>query len=171
MKLFLKLFVVIAIPFGTFQGLLVGMREGADAGVRSGILQGLIFGSLMALILGWLQRRQAYRIAGQDLGPHQELTVELLAGSSTAVFERALKAVKDFGAKIKNSDVKGGTITAKVPSSWKSFGEILTLKISHVEDAKYEVQIVSRPRFRSPIIDYVKRRENIENVSTRFVNR
>ncbi|MGZ3721400.1 MAG: hypothetical protein ACXVA9_00635 [Bdellovibrionales bacterium] len=171
MKLFLKLFVFTAIPFGTFMGLMAGVQEGLEAGVRMGIFQGIFFGSFMALVLGSIHRRECNRIAGEELAPHQSLKIELLAGSLNAVFERATQAVKDFGGKIKESDPKSGSISARVPASWKSFGEILTIQVTNAGDSKYEVQISSRPRFRATIIDYGKSRENIENVANRLINR
>ena len=152
-------------------GLMNTIDQGFAVGVRTGILQGLFFGSLMALLLSTIQRRETQRIAGQDLSPWQEMTIEMLAGSSDVVFNKVLKAVKDFGATVKTSNEDLGLIVARVRGSWKSFGEVLTVKIVDTGEAKFEVHIASQPRFRTTVLDYGKGRENIENLANRLVGR
>ena len=169
MKLFVKLFIYLSIPFGLFMGLMVGADHGLEAGIRYGIIEGIFFGLLMALTLGWIQRRATRKYG--DVTPVQNLTVEVLASSMNVVFEKAVKALREFGAEIRKEDASAGSIEARVRASWKSYGEIVTVRIRQVGDANFEVAVQSRPRFRGTIIDYGKSRENVDALAALLTNR
>jgi hypothetical protein len=165
MKLFFKLYAYIGIPFAVFVGAVNTLDYGWDYGWRTGLFEGLFFGAFCALILSSLHRRQCLKIAGEELTPEQTLNLEILADSKESVFERLLEALRRFGATVRKSDPQLLTVTARVRSSWRSFGEVLSCRVVPLGDSKFEIEISSRPRFRTTLIDYGKGRLNVEGVA------
>jgi hypothetical protein len=169
LKIFFQLFLQFSVLFGGLMGVLVGADRGWAEGLRIGAFDGVCYGAIMALVMGAFHRYQAIKLAaGENLGPIQELELDILSPSLQAVFVRVLEAVKQFGVKIEMSDAETGTIHARVRASWQGFGEYIDVRIKHVIDTRYSVSVISRPRFRWTIIDYGKSCQNIRAIAHRL---
>jgi hypothetical protein len=124
-------------------------------------IAGILFGSSMALILYMADRK--LRSRGIDLpnaNVFQERVVEL-AGSREEISAGIDRALGDLKASILPSEPGNEKILARVPWSWKSFGEVLSIEIKPGESAKHQVRVSSRPRLKTTIVDYGKNAENV----------
>ena len=67
---FLKMMLLIGIPFGLFMGILWSFQYGAKSGVVMGIISGVLFGALMGAFAGYQKKKvetERPSFAGEDL--------------------------------------------------------------------------------------------------------
>jgi len=170
MKLFLKLFFV-GIPFGLIAGITVGLlKHDLLFGITSGLTQGLFFALSISLIIGTFHKIMTRNMSadrGGHIEPRQSLT-ETVVGPYDTVFEKCIHTLQQRKAKIIYSDKKNGSIVAKLPASWKSFGEELKVYLEKEDGADKEakVTISSSPRVKTTIVDYGKGLQNVTTLLT-----
>ena len=119
----------------------------------------------MSLVIGTLQKMKTKGMEsdeGGDIGPRQNRT-ELIQSSYDETFNKSLKALKHIGAKVKTSNKNDGFILAKMPMSWKSFGEVLEVIIAKESDEQIKVRISSSPSLKTTMVDYGKSRQNVNS--------
>lgn len=154
MKLFTKMFLATGIPFGVLTGAVDIYFRGVEGGFRSGLLKGLFFGFCMAVIYITVKRK------GCDSNPIQSKT-ESIEGTYDVVFQRCLQALDRLKAKIKKSNKESGVILAKMSMTWKSFGEILEVKLVKEGDQLIKVTLTTSPIQKAALVDYGKGLQNV----------
>ena len=163
MRLYIKLFLYTGIPFGVIMGIIVGYSDGLSRGILSGLIQGLIFGFFMSLILGTTHKMTTKNIFSDlkdYIRPHQTLDVSFNE-SLDSVFEKCLQSLNKIKAKAVVSNKEKCLITAKMPMSWKSFGEEIEIKLSKESETKIRATVTSTPSFKTTLLDYGKGRQNV----------
>ncbi|MGC5003955.1 DUF1499 domain-containing protein [Streptomyces sp. DT203] len=167
-KLYGKVFLTIAIPYGLLFGLYLAVvsGQGVASGVLGALLSGLLFGLAMATILGTMhiasvRRRGREGPADFSVKQRQQLRLAL---PPIKAFERAVQAVTALPATVTSSDSESGHIEAKVGMSWRSWGETVTIVVQPQGSSSSSVCIESRPRLRITVVDYGKNRQNVERI-------
>jgi hypothetical protein len=121
---------------------------------------------LVAGILLWFVGRGAARLERQGIGftntePVQERSVEV-ALPATAAFETslsALKAIRKIRIVRKNEDA--GEIDARTGMTWRSLGELISIRVISLGDDRVRIGIRSEPATKQKV-DYGKSVENVE---------
>lgn len=149
-------FLVFALPFG----LVVGLLRGSAA---TGLVTGLIGGLLFALVIGTLQWTGIRKAApGRPTGPTQETTVPVRAGYDLP--DRIRGALLALPAELQDADVPAGRYAARTRTTWRSFGEHVTVQLTG-DPAAPAAHIASRPVVSTTLFDYGKGRINVDRVA------
>jgi hypothetical protein len=93
---------------------------------------------------------------------HTRLELQL---SVEAAMEACFRAATDMGAQIAKYDATSGVLIAKTGLSWRSFGEIITVKVFHLDQKRCEVQIESDVVQVSVLFDWGANRRNVRHLS------
>ena len=88
--------------------------------------------------------------------------LELQLPSKTAM-EACLRAASDMGAQIAKYDATSGVLIAKTGLSWRSFGEIITVKALPLDPSGCEVQIESDVVQVWVLVDWGANRRNLRH--------
>jgi hypothetical protein len=164
-RLKLRLFAFFALWFAPVTALVswsISRLFGDDESlarilVTSGI-GGLLYGAAMAIFVGRAHirgvRNHASLMSDEVLGVRQVRSL-VLAAPVEDLFEHALQTVQALPrARITTVDRNGGVIEARVPASWKSWGELVSVRVSRTPMGETSVSIASRPSFRFTVADY-----------------
>jgi len=155
MKKFLKLFFVTGLLFGFLQ--LLFHRT-----VLVAAIQGLYFGLIMASVMCFLEKRALRKMGKTEasVGVKQEMrfTVKL---SKLETLEKVKHVFAELNAKIINYNSPENIIEGRTTWSWKSFGEILTVRFVDMGN-QTGVYVESRPSLGTIMVDYGKNLENVE---------
>ena len=81
-------------------------------------------------------------------------------------FRACGSALDNMALREVQSDESSGAITAKTKMTWKSFGEIIDIRIIGLNENKTRIEVQSRPLLRTTMVDYGKNLENIEKILT-----
>ena len=155
MKLYLKLWLAMAIPYGLLMAIFM-----TDPAV--GALTGALFGTIMSLIFGTLQH-QSFRgkKADAERSVKQSRNIELDLPIDEA-FNLCLEAYTQLRrAVIRKIDRESHTIEIRTGINWLTYGEIITLHLSPIDLHTTEVVVNSRPRIKSVMIDYGRNLQNV----------
>ena len=135
------------------------------AGAISGIVGGLIAGGALTWV-NVLGERKLNRqgISASTMHPVQErqLEVEVTPDIAFAASKSAILAVPK--ARIVGENSSAGQLDASVGISWRSFGEILSVKITKLGETNTRISVRSKPRIWTTVVDYGKGVENVEIV-------
>ena len=155
MKKFLKLFFVTGLLFGFLQ--LLFHRT-----VLVAAIQGLYFGLIMASVMCFLEKRALKKMGKTEasVGVKQEMrfTIRL---SKLETLEKVKRVFAELNAKIINYNSPENIIEGRTTWSWKSFGEILTVRFVDMGN-QTGVYVESRPSLGTIMVDYGKNLENVE---------
>jgi hypothetical protein len=163
--MYLKIFLVTGILYGLSIGILAGFETGVESGIKSGASSGFIFGLFMSLILGTIHKLKTRKMAkAGDVTPTQSATIELGCNLALA-FDKCIQALNQFGAKIELQDKVKSEIKATSGMTWRSWGEVLTVRLSRIDTEKVKIEISSSPKLKMTLVDYGKGRENVEKIT------
>jgi len=167
MKIHLKLFLAMGIPFGIVMGIFFSFKHGISSGMVDGVSSGLFVGGFMSLMLGFMHRRSVKRISSETseeaLGVHHVRKVKLQL-TYDKVFDLCMASLSLIKkCKIQNEDRSQGKIVAKVGMTWKTWGDVISFEVREIDNDGVQVEVSSRPSVRTTLVDYGK---NLENVKT-----
>ncbi len=176
-KLFIRIFLGMAIPFGIVMGgMLAGVGVLVDfasedidfsvppalIGALIGIGSGVFFGMVMSLILGvmhftrtdtpYVRHRRTYSIGG-SLDEAKSICVEAVMSISGATVNRA---------------AADNSLLARTGVTWQSFGETIECSFEPAGPNRQIVSVESRPVIKTTLVDYGRNLENIEAISVRM---
>jgi len=124
-------------------------------------------GALIAgAALTWMSRRGAVRLAREgfsvtNMDPIQERLVDV-ALDAAAAFEASLAALQVIPKfRIVREDGDAGEIDGRTGMSWRSFGELVTVRVARVDKVHARITIRSEPATRQKV-DYGKSVESVE---------
>lgn len=155
MTLYLKLFAATGIPFGIIMGVIHNPFTGLWAGG--------MFGAIMALVLGSLQH-----MTGGDRGTPKvrQESVLLFDAEKNLLFSRCLDALGSLHkCKVTEEDGQAFRIMAETGTTWKSFGETITIVVREDGPVKAQAIIKSEPKVKTTLVDYGKNRENVDKIT------
>ena len=160
-----SIFLRSAAYFGSPMSVAFGMSaRSLTTGVVAGAAAGLLFGGSMALLTYLADRSN--RASGKAVGNgavHQQREISLPIPADEA-FQKAKAAVLATRAKILRESPGEGSLEAEVPWSWKSFGEIVTIRALASSPTMSTVQVSSRPRLPTTAVDYGRNFDNVEAI-------
>ena len=126
MKLYLRLFLAMSIPYGVMMSVFM-------LNPVAGLLSGLFFGAVMALIFGTVQhlsfrgkKAQASRSVKQARTVELDLTLDEAFNLCLETYGTLRKAV------IKKIDRENGIIEIRTGMNWLTYGELVTLELSMI---------------------------------------
>lgn len=157
-------FLFFAPPFGVLFGLFTGLtNRSAAEGLLAGLVVGAVAGGLFALVIGTLQYTGNRDAApGRPTGPTQAVTIPVRPGADLA--DRIRAALLSLPAELRTADVPAGRYVARTGTTWRSFGEHVTVQLTG-HPAAPMAEITSRPVVRTTLIDYGKGRRNVDQVA------
>lgn len=141
-----------------------------DSNLKFASTAGLIIGSLVAIVylvvttLVDLTTR-LYLAKGMSDGIWEiEQTRDLIVdGSIKDVFSACRQALLTVpNVQAVSDDLDNLVTRAKTGNSWRSPGEEMEVEINPLEENKWKLRCVSRPRSKNLIFDYAKNFENVE---------
>ena len=163
LRTFLLIFVATGVPFGAITGLATGLvLASVTAGLATGAGAGLFFGGVMAVALGSLDAVTDRAPQGARRGPRQDRTVAVRSGPDLP--DRILAALRGLPAEIREADVAAGRYRARTTTTWKSFGEEVSVQLTG-DPAAPEAFVSSRPVVATTLVDYGKGRANVAAVA------
>ncbi len=170
-RLYGTIFVATGIPFGFVMagvfaafGYLRAAAPGALTGVGAGLATGILFGLAMSAVLGTLALRVTRGLKPGALAVRQERTVDV-AGSRAEATERARAALAAIpGARPPTLDDAAGSLETRVGPDWRSWGEVVTARLTQSSPGLFRVCVRSRPRWWTTVVDYGKGFRNVEAV-------
>jgi hypothetical protein len=159
-----------AITFGTAMAVL-GLSQGFRVGFSLHLIATVVAVSagaalLIRGLLSWFVRRGASRLVQQGIGftntePVQERSVEV-ALPATAAFEASLSALRVIPKiRVVRENRGAGEIDARTGMTWRSFGELVTIRVLSLGNTQARIGIRSEPAGRQKV-DYGKSGENVE---------
>jgi hypothetical protein len=148
-------------------GIAQGFRVGFSLRLILTVVAASAGGSLVvAGALTWISRRGAGRLAREGFSvtntdPIQErlVDVELNAAAAFAASLAALRVIPKI--RIVREDRDAGAIDARTRMTWRSFGELVTVRVTRIGDDYARIGIRSEPTGRQQV-DYGKSVENVE---------
>ena len=168
MNLYVKVFLGTGLPFGILMGLLYSQKYGCLEGGIRGILAGVSFGLIGSLLLVPLNnlfvRRTAFKNSSNEkIDNAKRIRVRL---SYSEVFNRCVNALNSIkSCRILKKSQKEGALDAKIGASWKSWGELVSIRLRESSNGIIDVEISSKSAVRTTILDYGKNLDNIEKIA------
>ncbi|MEV6070661.1 hypothetical protein AB0L82_29310 [Nocardia sp. NPDC052001] len=172
-RLYLRIFLFTAIPFGVLIGLYDSITFArTTSAILGGIIAGVIFGALIAAFGGTRQvraARAAVHTDASDPGLSQRARIHL-PRSPQQSYALAQQVLRSLPARITTEDAATGRITAQTPMSWQTFGETLTITVESDTPDTSSVLIESHPRLRFTAVDYGTGRHYVERIAATLID-
>ncbi len=164
-KLYLKLFIISGFPFALIAGMILTHKDGILNKVIFGSISGLLFGLAASSILMFLHislgRKVVPEITDYDPAVHQkdQVKVPLPYNEAFSLCLESLKTIKK--CEIEAEVLSEGKITARAGLNWKTWGDIISLKLKKINNDNTDVWISSRPYARTTLLDFGKNLQNV----------
>jgi hypothetical protein len=146
-------------------------------------------GALPAIILGlvaWIEFDAGFAILYLAMGlgllvliaflrseppsrTRKSVRLELLLPIAKAM-DASLKAVTSLGAEVARYDATAGILVAKKGMSWRSFGEIITVKAVPLDLKRCEISIESDVLQITVLVDWGANRRNVRQIQSALVS-
>jgi superfamily I DNA and/or RNA helicase len=135
-------------------------------GLGSGVAFGLIM-SFTLVTLHCIFSLKFRKLKGTDISAVVQKKFMELDLSFDNVYDECIKSITAVKkCEIESEDRKSGEIKALTSLSWKSFGENIQFKIWSSENGRTRIQILSRPKLKTTLVDYGKNIENVLKLSS-----
>ncbi len=147
-------------------GLLFGLTDKSYNGCINGFISGAIAG---LIILAWSEiwtRKFSRNNEKKDFSVVQTRNLVLLSDFNNA-FDLCRNSILNFEtAGIKSADLQTGVITAETKLNFTSSRTEIEINLKPVNDNMTDVEILTRPSFRTTIVDFGKSLEVIEKITS-----
>jgi hypothetical protein len=156
-------FGAVMTGLGLWQGFMVGFSPRLILTVVAASAGGAL---VVGAALTWISRRGAARLAHEgftvtNTDTIQERSVDV-ALDTAAAFEASLAALQVIPKiRIVREDRDAGALDARTRMTWRSFGELVTVRVTKLGDNHARIGIRSEPTGRQQV-DYGKSVENVE---------
>jgi hypothetical protein len=158
MQQYLKLFLAAALSYGVVIGL---MSQSAWLGILFGVGIGLaiagIFGTLHHQAFNELKKE-----ADRSVYQERQIEVDLPYAAAWALALDALKTLPRV--KIRKLDLVNGVLEAQTGLNLLTFGERITIQLRPLDTETTLLELVSRPRWRTALIDYGRNLQHIRDL-------
>lgn len=171
MNLYLKVFFTMAIPFGALTGFIIAGEEGTFTGISTGVAAGAAFGALASIILVTLHNKAIDRLPFPDEVKNnavkQSKSIFVDWDYDTA-FRRCAKVINDYGCRQIQPNPLHGTIVSKSKLDVFSALQAIGMRVIEHEPGQCEIQIISRPKMPTTLLDYGRNLRNVEELAERL---
>lgn len=167
-KLYLKLFIISGFPFAIIAGMILTHKDGILNKVIFGSISGLLFGLAASSILMFLHislsRKAVPEKKYYDLAVHQKdhVKVPLPYNETFSICLESLHTINK--CEIEAQILFQGKITARAGLNWKTWGDIISLKLRKLDNDNTYVYISSRPYARTTLLDFGKNLQNVRKI-------
>jgi hypothetical protein len=167
-------FIIGALAFGVLFGTFLSIMNASFEGFALGLFVGFIWALLVFAVfvpLDVFEKVKCYRKYGFiDFRVRQQQAI-CIAADYVAILD-AIEWVFQAQKKIhlRKKDTKHGIIEADVGRSWRSFGEKITITLSHGQKGKAFATVSSRPKVSLTVIDFSKNFENVQLIIQELKN-
>ncbi|MDF2614900.1 MAG: hypothetical protein K0S71_2686 [Clostridia bacterium] len=175
LKVYLKVFLTSGILFGLSMGglvgiasiLFIGIQKSLMVGVLTGVASGTIFGLLMSLILSTMHIVSTNKIL--VIHRKNKYLVRQISSIDVAVqvdflYDNFISQVKENADWLIYNQKSKRKVELKTSATMRSFGEIITVTFRGKYNNLTEIEVVSRPKLLTTIVDYGKNLQNILTV-------
>lgn len=159
------IFVSLSLALGLLFGLILSVRMNSFLGFRAGIIAAIIvvlFGLGVSMVIEIGEKVKCYiKYRSIDFRVHQERRF-LIEGDYSEVFTKLSNILEKLKkTNIIQKDFKNGILKAETKWSWRSYGEVIQIKLFR-GDGTVRVFLASSPKLITNIIDFSKNFENVE---------
>ena len=169
MSKYLKLFIVMGVPFGVFMGAFnfFSFTTGLSAAVFTGIAAGLFFGVSMSGAFAIIGRLSGEGVAYGKTIWSQIMELQIDSERAEDLCRHSLETVnKKY--KFEPSTMSPSQIIARTGMTWRSWGEVISFQVWKLPDSSVKIEISSKPKLRMTKLDWGANRKNIEAIC-RFI--
>ncbi|MEO6544224.1 MAG: hypothetical protein ABIP05_09275 [Nitrospiraceae bacterium] len=165
---FVVTLILSSLVTGVGIGIVTAIQRDLAQGVKVGAVAFLLVGVLMAVIIIPIQLFSTRKLTSQECQPRQSREL-IVAGNLSSVLDLLFKVLSELTF-IRNieKNLERKSILAKTRMSWASYGEVITIEASAVEEGKVLVKISSSPAVKFTVADYGKNARNLQAVFTKL---
>lgn len=154
-------FLAFGVPTGLFAGVVVGLlQRSVSVGLVVGLAAAGFGGGVFALVIGTLE--QVFNRGPGRRGPKQDAAVPVRGGPDLA--RRIQDALLGLHADLEAADIPAGRYAARTPTTWRSFGEHVTVQLTG-DPAAPTAHLASRPVIPTTLFDYGRGRRIITHLT------
>ncbi|WP_282608890.1 hypothetical protein [Pelagibius sp. Alg239-R121] len=168
MNLYLKAFLAMSIPFAAMTGFIIAGDQGVANGIATGVAAGVAFGALAAIILVTLHNKAIARLPypedAKSNAVKQAKSIFVDWDYDTA-FTRCAQAISEYGCRQIQPDPLHGTIVSKSKLDIFSALQSIGMRVIELEPGHCEIQIISRPKMPTTLLDYGRNLKNVEELA------
>ena len=171
MNLYLKVFLAMAIPFAAMTGFVIASDAGTVSGISTGVAAGAAFGALASIILVTLHNKAIERLPfPNDVKTNtvKQTKSVLVDWDYDTAFERCARVISDYGCRQIQPDPRHGTIISKSKLDIFSALQAIGMRVIEHEPGNCEIQIISRPKMPTTLLDYGRNLRNVEELAQRL---
>ncbi len=153
--------------FGLFMGIyFTAQYKSIPSGVVSGLFTGSLFGFSTALLSYTADRKlraDGIPTGSADTQQTLQLEVDRSINDLFPICKASLCSVNR--CKLKSASQEDRIIHGTIGISWKSFGELVYLSLKSAGENKTVIEIKSKPKIPTTLVDYGKNKENVERIA------
>jgi hypothetical protein len=122
-----------------------------------------LLGLLLTFIHSQIVKRKAGGLSEERFGVHQQtkLTVHL---PYDLAFHLCCESLEILSGRTTTADKSKGRIEATTGLTWKSYGSVVSYEIKPIGERLTEIEVTSRPKVRTTLVDYGENLENVERL-------
>jgi len=166
MSTYLKIGISTGLPFGVIAASVYyfGARGEISNAVALGGIAGIFFGVVMAGVFGAIGYLSGEKITYGKTNWLQVMELGIEWEIAQHLSRQSLETLrKSF--KIDPRTSSSTEIVAITGMTWRSFGEIISLKISRLPNSLIQLEISSKPKYPATRVDWGVNRRNIEAIA------
>jgi hypothetical protein len=164
LRRFLVTFLLMSVSFGALFGF--AMRaQGVHLSWRALAFAAVGYGAAMSLVFtgsSWFVARKRGSDAAVRVRQVRRVTVPAGRRESLDLCETSLTRVRK--TRVLARDDRAGVLTARKGFTWKSFGDDIRFTIVGGDEREQHVEIESRPRIRTTLVDYGSNYDNVTEI-------
>lgn len=171
MNLYLKVFLAMAVPFAAMTGFIIAKDEGVASGISSGVAAGALFGALASAILVTLHNMAIARLPFPEEDKSnsvKQLKSIFVDWDYDTAFARCAQVINDYGCRQIQPDPQHGTIISKSKLDLFAALQSVGMRVIEHSPGRCEIQILSRPRMPTTLLDYGRNLKNVEELARRL---
>jgi len=164
-RLYIRAFLWTGLPFATAMAIL-NVYWGDAFDLRKFLFSFVFFGGLMSLILVGLHRYQLKRKGVDNLDDGALSVAQKTQIQTTLSREEIIDRLKRdprIGKMVLKAD--GDMIELDSGATWRSWGERILLKIHQHDGNTLLVEIQSKPKVFTTVVDYGKNKDNVDLIT------
>ncbi len=156
-----EVFLITALAFAIFQNLSNGIISTSFSMFKT-VLFSILFGTAMSFTLIRLHIQELYKM-GIKNPTESHLRVRQKKNINTTISPQLLQDELKSNSNYSNIqyDQEENRLRVQTVGTWRSFGENISIHLKDERASMYEYELVSRPRWKSTLIDYGKNYKNI----------
>jgi hypothetical protein len=171
MNLYLKVFLAMSIPFAAMTGVIIAGNDGIAGGISTGIAAGAAFGALASVILVTLHNKAIARLpfpTEDKSNSVKQLKVIYVEWDYDIAFSRCSQVLSSYGCRQIQPDPRHGTIISKSKLDLFAALQSIGMRVIEHEPGRCEIQIISRPKMPTTLLDYGRNLRNVEELAQRL---